>query len=384
MLEFDECDEGAENLFWRKYDRSKKKREFDQSLHKLRGHFMVDYANVISVGGSLLIIIAFGFILFKFKFLPFEAIKTLNTHLLKCCFLPMIARNLGRKNIHELDFNPFVIGILTTITTHVFMCICFLFPFKNKFKNYLSSTLPCVFVNYLVIGYPIFDSIWGTEEDIMVQMMALSNDLCVVPIYLVLTSIYFAKNSPDDKESQPDGKEESLVEDIKPKSKCRSILEVAKKIVLGLVTSPIILGNVIGFIWSATGWKFPTFLSSLLKYMGEEVLSISLICVGGFLAQNSIIACNWIKFILCILVRHLIMPAITMFYCWVMNTNNRLARQCIIMTILPTGTTAFMLSSQNNLGPGISSTMVFWSTVLNIPFTLLWFVILDNLNLFPE
>lgn len=342
---------------------------------------MVDYANVISVGGSLLIIIAIGFIVFKTKILPFEAIKTLNTHLLNCCFLPMIARNIGRKNINSMDFTPFFIGILTTITTHVFMCICFIIPFKDKFKNYLSSTLPCVFINYLVIGYPIFDSIWNPEEDIMVQLMAMSNDLCVVPIYLILSSIYFAKHPKEEEINAIDVKEGN---GVTKKNCCYSVGSVALKIILGLVKSPIILGNVCGFIWSATGWKFPTFLDTLLSLMGQEVLPLSLFCVGGFLAQNSIIACNWIKFIFCILVRHMVMPAIAMFYSWALGISNKLTRQCIIMTIIPTGTTSFMLSSQTGLGPGISSTMVFWSTVLNVPFTLLWFVILDNLNLFPE
>lgn len=342
---------------------------------------MVDYANVISVGGSLLIIIAFGFIVFKLRIFPFEAIKTINSQVLNCCFLPLIARNIGRKDVHTFDFTPFFIGIMTTVTTHIFMCVCFIIPFKNKFKNYLSSTLPCVFINYLVIGYPIFDSIWNPDEDIMVQLMAMSNDLCVVPIYMILTSIYFLKH-PEEEEGGSEGLKQ---EEEKPKKNvCVVIGGVLLKILLGLIKSPIILGNAFGFIWSATGWKFPIFLDNILLLMGQEVLPLSLFCVGGFLAQNSIIACNWIKFILCIIVRHLVMPAIAMFYCWLIHTSNKLTRQCIIMTIIPTGTTSFMLSSKFNMGPGISSTMIFWSTVLNVPFTLLWFAILDNLNLFPE
>ncbi|OHT02009.1 Auxin Efflux Carrier family protein [Tritrichomonas foetus] len=333
---------------------------------------MVDYVNVIQVGCSLLIIIIFGFIAFKFKFLPMSAIPSMNQFLFKVCYICLVARNLAKRKFSELNFMPFVVGALTTVGVHLIFLVIFLMPFKDKFKNYLSSVLPCSFVNYLVIGIPIFNSIWDPEENVMISMITLSNDLITTPIYLVLSNIYLARKMPTD--MSPDD----------PIPKKKSSLEIFKLVMIQIVTSPIIIGNVIGFVWSAIGWTLPTFLLSLTTFLGDEVLGICLICVGGFIAQHSIIACHWLKFILCILARHIISPMVTMFFCWVFKMENKLSRQCIVMTILPTGTTSFLMSNLNGIGPGVSSTMIFWSTVLCVPFLIVWILVLDKLNIFVE
>lgn len=333
---------------------------------------MVDYVNVIQIGLSILVIIAFGFVAFKFKFLPLSAIKTLNFFLFKVCYICLIARNLSKKKIRELNFMPFVVGMMTTIATYVAFCLFFLIPFKDKFKNYLSAVLPCAFVNYLVIGFPIFNSMWDPEENIMVPIISLSNDLITTPIYLVLSNIYLVKHEPLDAEPGEDA----------PKKK--SGFDIFKIVIMQIITSPIILGNVLGIIWSATGWKLPKFLSSLMDYLGDEVLGICLICVGGFIAQNSIVACHWIKFICCILVRHVICPLFTAIFSFAFHLSNKLSRQCILMSCLPTGTTSFIMSSISGIGPGVSSTMIFWSTILCIPFLIIWIEVLDNLHLFEE
>lgn len=333
---------------------------------------MVDYVNVIQIGLSILVIIAFGFIGFKFKFMPMSAISTMNLFLFKVCYLCLIARNLSKKKIRELNFMPFVVGTMTTISTYVVFCLFFLLPFKDKFKNYLSAVLPCAFVNYLVIGFPIFNSMWDPSENIMVPIISLSNDLITTPIYLILSNIYLVRRQPT--EAEPG--------DAPVKKK--SAFDIFKVVIIQIISSPIIIGNVLGIIWSATGWKLPTFLISLMDYLGDEVLGICLICVGGFIAQNSIVACHWLKFLCCLFVRHVLSPLFTAIFCFAFKLSNKLSRQCILMSCLPTGTTSFIMSSIAGIGPGVSSTMIFWSTILCVPFLLIWIEILDNLHLFVE
>ena len=331
---------------------------------------MVDYVNVIQVGCSLLIVIIFGFIAFKYKFLPMSGIPAMNLFLYKVCYLCLVARNLAKRKFSELNFMPFVVGALTTITTHILFLFIFLVPFKDRFKNYLSSVLPCSFVNYLVIGIPIFNSIWDPEENVMISMITLSNDLITTPTYLVLSNIYM--NRVAKLEGAGSGR------------KIMTPAQLTKAVLLQIITNPIIIGNIIGFIWAAIGWEIPTFFGSLTTFLGDEVLGICLICVGGFIAQNSIIACNWLKFLVCVIVRHIIMPMIAMLYSYAFKLSNKLSRQCILMTILPTGTTSFLMSSLTGIGPGVSSTMIFWSTILCVPFLIVWILVLDKLNLFVE
>lgn len=383
---------------------------------------MVNYVDIVQVGCALLTIIAFGFIAFKFKFLPLPSIPVLNKFLLKVCYLCLVARNLAKKKLKDLDFTPFFIGALETLGTHIVLALCFLFPLKDRFKCYLSCILPCSFVNYLVIGIPVFDAIWDPSGNIMVSMMTLSNDLVTVPIYLVMSNIYLAKqqrreaaraekrgrswsvadNAPKEEsekqveeveEEEEDDEEEADIEDLpgdvkeEDKTERHQVITagaVAKKIVIQIVTNPIIIGNILGFIWSATGWELPTFFTTITTYLGDEVLGICLITVGGFIAQHSIMACHWLKFGFCVLIRHVIMPLMALGFCFALKLSNSIARQCVVMSILPTGTTAFLLSSATGLGPGVSSTMIFWSTVLSIPFIIVWLLILDKLGVFVE
>ncbi|KAK8866943.1 intracellular auxin transport [Tritrichomonas musculus] len=333
---------------------------------------MVDYAVIVQIGFSILVIILFGFIAFKFGFLPMSSVSTLNFFLFKVCYLCLVAQNLSKKKIKELNFMPFVVGALTTIATFILFLLFFLIPYKDRFKNYLGAVLPCVFVNYIVVGFPIFYTMWDREESIMLPMITLSNDLITTPIYLVLSNIYLSKHQP--REIGPGG---TLV-------KKKTGWDICKIVVIQMVKSPIILGNVLGVIWSCTGWKLPTFLNSLMDFLGSEVLGICLICVGGFIAQNSIVACNWIKFLVCVFARHVIMPFFTLLFCMAFKMSNRLSRQCVLMSTLPTGTTSFIMSSISGIGPGVSSTMIFWTTLLCIPFLICWIEVLDKLKIFVD
>ena len=380
---------------------------------------MVNYVDIVQVGLALLTIIAFGFIAFKFGFLPIPSIPVLNKFLLKVCYLCLVARNLAKKKLRELDFTPFFIGALTTLGTHVLIALVFLFPLKDRYKAYLSCILPCSFVNYLVIGIPVYDAIWDPSGNIMVSMMTLSNDLVTVPIYLVMSNIYLARRQRrelarlqkreeqvlaleeqnatqeevEKKLEELDEEEEEDIEDLpgdvkeEDKTERHHVITaggVAKKIILQIVTNPIIIGNILGFIWSATGWTLPTFFTTITTYLGDEVLGICLITVGGFIAQHSIIACHWMKFAICVLIRHVLMPLMSLGFCYALKVSTSLSRQCVIMTILPTGTTAFLMSSATGLGPGVSSTMIFWSTILAIPFIIVWLLVLDKLGIFVE
>lgn len=332
---------------------------------------MVDYAVIVQIGLSILIVILFGYIAFRFRFLEMSTISTLNFFLFKVCYLCLVAQNLSKKKIGELNFMPFVIGALTTIATFIIFLIFFLIPFKDRFKNYLGAVLPCVFVNYIVVGFPIFYTMWDPEESIMLPMITLSNDLITTPIYLVLSNIYLSYHPKD---IGPGGSLE----------KKKTGWDICKIVLIQMVKSPIILGNVLGVIWSCTGWKLPRFLNSLMDFLGSEVLGICLICVGGFIAQNSIVACNWIKFIICIFARHVLMPFLTLLFCLAFKLSNRLSRQCVLMSTLPTGTTSFIMSSITGIGPGVSSTMIFWTTLLCIPFIICWIEVLDRLHVFTD
>ncbi|KAH0791592.1 Auxin Efflux Carrier family protein [Histomonas meleagridis] len=118
--------------------------------------------------------------------------------------------------------------------------------------------------------------------------------------------------------------------------------------------------------------------------MGQCVLALSCFCVGSFLAVNSLLSCPPIQFIICAVSRHIIMPIFAGLFSAAFGLSAKASRQAIIITTLPTGMATYLMSSNSNVGTGVSSTMIFWTNIFFVPIIILWFTVLDALGIFVE
>ena len=325
----------------------------------------------MQVGIGMLIITAIGFTLGKLKVFRGEDVPILNKYVFKLNFIPLMARVIMVKKLSELNFMPLIDSILTSLATYIFVIPVIFFPWKDRFAMFLSIILPSAYINYVVSGLPVFNAIWDESEGVVVSILTLANDLLVVPAYLILSEIYIMrKNNEKRRESgEPELK-------FSPKQ--------IGKILLQVIKSPILIGDIVGFVYAATGLPMPTYLKSLTTIMGDVVLPISLFSVGIFLAQHSFIACHWLKFIVMLLIRHVISPLFAGVFAFVLKFNARLSRQCCIMTASPTAVACYLITAQSGIGAGAASTMIFWTTVLSVPFIIGWIAVLDKLQIFVE
>lgn len=333
---------------------------------------MVDYGNVAQVGCAILTVILIGFFTVRYKFFPFQAVAPLNRFLLDACFFSLLARSIASRKLGEMDFLPAVVGVCANLSIHALLLLFFVFPFQDRFYMYVSSILPVAYINYLIIGIPVFNSIWPPEEGVVISVMTLSNDIIVVPIYLVLANIYNIRRTNEENAKNGDD------------SRAHFSLRVFLTIGLRVLTNPIVMGNIFGYIWAATGWPMIPFLSNLMEYLANAVLGLSLFSVGGFLAQTSLIACHWAHFLVCLAARHIAFPGFVAVYSVAFGLTGRTARQAVLMSCCPSAAACYFLSDQAGIGPGVSSTMIFWSTFIGIPMQALWLFIFDTLNWFPE
>ena len=264
-------------------------------------------------------------------------------------------------------FIAFILAVVMAIVLSVG-----LFRFNKTYQiktGQLRRTWPIAAV--LIIGLPFFHVMWSTG-DVMVTVINLTNDLVCVPIFLVTSTIYRIRMNNKRHKELGDGQEE--------KFSFKIIFIIIKNIVL----NPIMFGNILGFIWAGAGWKFCPFIQDFADCMADGVLGLCLLNVGGFLSQYSIIACPWIQFICCVLIKHFSMSIISGLFCAALNLNHTLCRQTMLMTALPSATASFLLSYNNRTGPGVSTTMLLFSTILCVPAMIMWLSILDALNIFPE
>ena len=223
--------------------------------------------NVIQVGISMLIIIFIGFTLSKLKIIKPEQSNALNALSFKIGFLPLVARATASKDLATLDFKPFGIAALMSISTYLVVALMMLIPFKDRFGTYLATILPCTYINYIISGIPVFNALWPPEENIVVSLMTVANDLVTSPIYLLLVGVYHVQQ--ENKKRKEEG--------LEPE---KFSLKTLGGILLNVIKSPILIGNILGIVYAAIPIGYPLFLQWLLQFTGDVVFSLSLLCVG--------------------------------------------------------------------------------------------------------
>lgn len=319
----------------------------------------------------MLLITALGFTLGKLGVFKGSDVPIINKYVFKLNFICLMMRQIMRKKLSEINFTPLINSVLSGISTYAVVLIMFAFPFKDRYAQFLSVVLPCAYINYVVSGLPVFNAMWDESESVVVSILTLANDILVVPVYLFLSEFYLLMKK--NKENEANGR---------PKEKFS--LKALLKIGLHIISSPILIGDICGFVYAATGWGVPAYVLSITTIMGDVVLPLSLFSVGIFLSQHSFIACHWLKFIICICLRHIVSPLFAAIYAYAMKFEPRLARQCTLMTASPTAVACYLITESSGIGTGVASTMIFWTTVFSVPFILAWNVVLDQLGIFVE
>lgn len=330
----------------------------------------MDYLSVVQVGLRLFMPIVIGYILLKVKVIDMDVVNAGNRYLLSIGYPLLAFRAISKNKLREISFIPFFIGGLMVVTMYATCAVVFIFPrIKDKFYYWLSSLLPCTYTNYLIIGLPIFNQIWD-EGDVMVSVINLSNDIISVPIFLILSNIYNLKVRNEKKGSSQDDEQEKFS------------FKILLHILLRVIKNPIIIANVCGLIWSSIGLDMPTFPNRIVNIIADGVLSYSLVTVGGFLSQFAVISCPYIQFFICVFLRHCYTSLLAGLYCYILNVDKLLSRQCMLMTCMPSAAAAFILTMDANCGPGVSSTVILFSILLCIPAVIMWSAVLDVLKIY--
>lgn len=331
----------------------------------------LDYGKVISVGGAMIVEMLVGFFCTKFKLVKADRIPTVNRVCFLTYYLPLAIRFLASKKLSELDFTPFVVNAIGNIMTQIVLLVMLFVKTDDRFETYVSTFFPSCYVNYVIIGFPIYNSIWGAESNVIVSLVTMSNDLISTPIFLIETGIYnIIKRNRIHREK---GEEEERIN-----------LMFFWNILKVLLSSPIIIGDIIGFIISGIGKGIPDYIADLLDIYGNAVNAVSLFNVGGFLAAHAIIACPIWQFILCLLFRFVLFPIMVGLSAAMLGVSKTMGRVCVVLSTLPTASSCYMMAEGANIDSGSSTTMIFWTMLLFVPVVIAWFAALDGLGIFVE
>jgi predicted permease len=248
--------------------------------------------------------------------------------------------------------------------------VCAVLPLADRLYMYLSTVVSSVYINYVIIGLPIFNSIWGTEYDHVPAVCTITHYVLLVPLFLILAQLWKIRKAKE--------------EDANCEGPDRLTLKDVGMAFYTALKTPLIAGIVIGMIWAAIGIPYPKFPQLLSRYMGDIVLIFAMTGIGRFMQVNSMLNCNWRQLVSCLFVRFIACPGFSTLYSWLMKFDTILARQCTIMSCLPAANAGFVLGNSVGIGADVASAMVFWTVILIVPVLIFWFFVLDKIGLVEE
>jgi predicted permease len=339
--------------------------------------------DVIQVGCSCLLLIGIGFVLSRFQIMGAAEFRILGAFNSAVSFPFLLYRSLASRKIKDLSFMPLVDALLMSASTQLLVgLITFILPLKDSLYMYLSTVISSAYINYIILGLPIFNSIWGTEYNHVPAICTLTHYVLLVPMFLILSQLWQVRKARQEKIEER--KQNPDLDDGEPLPEARiTCRDVINAFVTALKT-PLVVGIFVGLLSSAAGVPYVLFFDSLASYMGDIVLVYALIGIGRFLQINSILNCNWLQLLACLIIRFFVCPGFAALYAWILRFNGRLARQCTILSCLPAANAGFVLANTAGIGAGEASAMVFWTLILIMPILMFWFFIFNHFGIFPE
>ncbi|EAY13715.1 Auxin Efflux Carrier family protein [Trichomonas vaginalis G3] len=338
------------------------------------------YVDIIQVGVSMILIIAIGYILSWLQLFDADGFKAMNAFSAKICFPFLLFRSMASRPFKEISVRPLYNALLSSASSQIVLLVIFFFKFDDRLYTYLSTVISSCYINYIILGLPIFTSIWGNNYNQIPAISSFCHYILLVPLFIINSQLWKIKKEKEElfKKQQLEGGKNADV-------KLQKL--TWKDVVMAFwtaVKTPLVVGNIIGIIWSAIGIPFPPFFKKLSDYVGDGITLFALLGIGRFLQQKSLISCHWFQLLSCLVVRFFIFPGFSFLWSYVFKFPNRIARQCLVLSMLPAANAGFILANSVGIGANVASAMVFWSLIFLVPVLLLWFYILDHYDIFHD
>lgn len=171
-----------------------------------------------------------------------------------------------------------------------------------------------------------------------------------------------------------------------------------KKILLQLLSNPVLWGIIVGFFFSLTtigprflmptsdeyvpglGWVFIT-----AGWLGDCVSPVALITMGVWMqAQgNKLIRIPLLSAFLYMLSKLVLVPLVMVGLAKMVGLNNEAGRAAVLIAALPISMASFSLANKYQVGEAILSENVALGTALVLPTIIVWNLVMDALDLFP-
>lgn len=304
----------------------------------------MEFSHLFNVQIMFFILLLVGYILRKLNIISTSARKCL-TDLVIDVILPaniicsfMIELN---DEIVKSCFTIFVASIIIQVFCYFFGSVAFKWVGKERLAVYKYGTI-CSNAGFL--GNPLVESIYGSLGLMYASIYLIPQRVCM---WSAGVSCF----------TQAKGK------------------DIVKKV----LTHPCIIAVFIGVILMVTQVQLPSVVNSTLKSLSNCTTSMSMIVIGGILAEIEVKTVVNIRVSIYTFIRLIIMPAIVLAGCVVCKLPLLVTQVATVLAGMPAGSTTAILASKYDGDEQEAVKMVFLSTLLSMITIPIWCMIMENL-----
>ncbi|MBP9999924.1 MAG: AEC family transporter [Clostridiales bacterium] len=194
-----------------------------------------------------------GWVLKKMGFIDDAFVTRLNKFVFKVALPAMLFEDLGKENFFQVWDTKFVVFCfsVTLFCILVIGALSFLWKEKNIQGEFIQASYRS---SAAILGMAFIQNIYGNSG--MAPLMIFAS----VPLYNMMAVVVLSVMKPE----------------REPLSR-----PLIMKTLKGIITNPIILGIVIGMLWSVLGMPMPVILQKTVHNVGVLATPLGLLSMGG-------------------------------------------------------------------------------------------------------
>jgi malonate transporter len=149
--------------------------------------------------------------------------------------------------------------------------------------------------------------------------------------------------------------------------KGNSFWSTGTKVGKALLTSPLLIAPVAGLCVGLSGLRVPAPFESFTTLLGGAASPVALVCIGLFLAQESVVSHDAASIAKLVAMKLILQPAVTAFLAFYVFTMPPLwSHSAVILSALPIGSGPFTIAKLYGLEAGVTSGSILASHVFAV------------------
>ena len=298
------------------------------------------FTAIVDAALPVFALILTGWICAKRGLLGKTSTDALNRFVIYLALPALLFRSMARVPIEDLAQPGFALGYALSV---FITCMAYVFVSrKNKMAptDRIIHSLSAGYANAGFMGIPLCLIVFGEEGLVPSVIGTLMTVSVLFGVCVILIEIQRAKGG--------------------------SLLPAFAKVIKAIMRNPLLVGPVLGALFSASGLHMPHAIDRYIELMGSAAIPCALVAIGLFLAQNPVQSHNpaVLHIVLLKLVFH---PLITLVLCfWVFDMPRLWAYTAVLIAALPVGTGPFMLAQMYQRDGAVSARTILLTTVCSV------------------